>query len=147
MASTLKMFAVAISVSLAFGGCAGFGPANLEPIVTVTNTAFPPKGDLDLVLMQIERAARFSGWTTEVTDVGEILASRRKGRSQHVAQVLIHFDTRAFSIIYRGSVALDYDGTQIHKLYNRWVRDLETAIVTEMSPHDTLRRNLERANA
>ena len=92
------------------------------------------------------------GWTSEERAPGEILASNRKG--QHAATVAIRFDTGKFSIDYRNSARLDYDPSAkprtrrvrdfkkpgwnetaptIHKLYNRWVRELERAIQDEVS--------------
>ena len=136
MTSTLTKLIVTMVLPLSLGGCV----ANLQPILTITNEAFPPKANLASVAKRIERATRLLDWDTEVTSPGEIIASKRKGTTQHVAQVLIQFDMQSFSIIYRSSYALDYDGTRVHKLYNQWVRQLAMAISMEMSPSDTPHR-------
>ena len=108
-------------------------PANLEPLYSVEDRPFPSGavGDLSEVAKNIRLAAKMMGWRLEDSGPGEILATNRKG--QHAAIVSIRFDTVRFSINYRNSTRLDYDGKRIHKLYNRWVGDLERAIQRETS--------------
>jgi hypothetical protein len=111
-----------------------FGPANIEPLYSVVDTRFSngPLDDLSGVAKDIRRAATMLGWIVEDREPTEILATNRKG--QHAGIVTIRFDTAKFSINYRNSTRLDYDGDNIHKLYNRWVADLERAIQQETSP-------------
>lgn len=135
------LLVLAISPLLAsVSACAMFGPANVEPLYRVTNTPFSggPSNDLSRVRGDIRRAAKMLGWTLEERAPAEILATNRKG--QHFATVTIRFDTMRFSIEYRSSARLDYDSGEgrppverIHKLYNRWVAELERLIQQERS--------------
>ncbi len=51
----------------------------------------------------------------------------------HVAIIDITHDTKQFSIMYKNSTNLDYDGTSIHSNYNGWVQNLQKAIVARTS--------------
>jgi hypothetical protein len=51
----------------------------------------------------------------------------------HVAIVSITFDTKQFSIFYKDSTNLDYDGARIHRNYNGWIQNLEQAILAQTS--------------
>ena len=50
-----------------------------------------------------------------------------------MAQVDIYFDPRKYSIRYRNSDNLKYNGAQIHNLYNVWVDNLDAAIRKQLS--------------
>jgi hypothetical protein len=50
-----------------------------------------------------------------------------------MAEVDIYFDTRKYSIRYRASSNLYYDGKQIHNNYNAWIQDLDNAIKAELA--------------
>ena len=52
---------------------------------------------------------------------------------KHVAAVAITYDAKSFSINYVSSQNLLQKGGQIHKSYNRWIRNLEGAIRREAS--------------
>jgi hypothetical protein len=46
----------------------------------------------------------------------------------HRAVVDIKYDTKSYSIKYKDSSNLQYDGTQIHSNYNGWVQRLDNTI-------------------
>jgi hypothetical protein len=46
----------------------------------------------------------------------------------HRAVVDIKYDTKSYSIKYKDSSNLQYDGTQIHANYNGWVQRLDNTI-------------------
>ena len=50
----------------------------------------------------------------------------------HKAVVDIDYDTRYYSIKYKDSVNLDYDGKTIHKNYNGGVENLDRAIKSNL---------------
>ena len=47
---------------------------------------------------------------------------------QHFASVDIHYDSNSYSIRYKDSKVLMYDGTNIHRNYNKWVQLLDQQI-------------------
>ena len=51
----------------------------------------------------------------------------------HMAQVDVSFDTKAYSIQYKDSTNLNYNGTSIHSNYNGWVQNLDKSIRTQLS--------------
>ena len=46
----------------------------------------------------------------------------------HRAVVTVIYDTKSYSIKYKDSSNLNYDGKSIHKNYNGWVENLDKAI-------------------
>ena len=50
-----------------------------------------------------------------------------------MAQVEIPYDRVTYSILYRDSNNLDYDGVNIHSNYNGWVQRLSAEINAQLS--------------
>ena len=83
------------------------------------------------VEMAIRRAGAGLGWQIVPRAPGKIegiLVLR-----DHRAVVDITHDTKTYSIQYKDSSNLDYDGTSIHSNYNGWVQNLDKAIRTQLS--------------
>lgn len=51
----------------------------------------------------------------------------------HMAQVDIRYTTTSYSITYRDSKDLNYDGSNIHRNYNNWIRNLDQAIKQQLA--------------
>jgi hypothetical protein len=51
---------------------------------------------------------------------------------EHRAVVDIKYNAKSYSITYKDSEKLQYDGTNIHSNYNNWIQRLETAIRAEL---------------
>ena len=51
----------------------------------------------------------------------------------HRAVVTVTYDTSSYSIKYKDSTNLNYDGKSIHKNYNGWVENLDRAIRTNLA--------------
>jgi hypothetical protein len=83
-------------------------------------------------LDDVQRAILFAGakrdWKMTVVDPGHILATHT--RSGHSATVDIRFDTQTYSISYKDSQYLQYDGATVHPTYNRWIQYLQEDIAT-----------------
>lgn len=52
---------------------------------------------------------------------------------EHRAVVTVSYDTKSYSIKYKDSTNLNYDGKSIHKNYNGWVENLDRAIRTNVA--------------
>jgi len=50
-----------------------------------------------------------------------------------MARVAIAYSTRSYSITYKDSHTMNYDGATIHRNYNKWVRNLEILINRQLS--------------
>ena len=51
----------------------------------------------------------------------------------HRAVVTVIYDTKSYSIKYKDSSNLKYDGKSIHKNYNGWVENLDKAIRSNLA--------------
>lgn len=74
----------------------------------------------------IEAAATELGWTVESEAPGKVIATLPVRHHQAVVTILYRADT--YSIRYRDSEKLLYDGQKIHRNYNKWIQDLERRI-------------------
>lgn len=89
-----------------------------------------------LTMTQVEKAITLAGaelgWTSSIQSPGVILATIKL--RDHNAAVNITYSTVNYSIKYKDSTNLKYDGKNIHSKYNGWVENLDK----------TIRRNLAR---
>ena len=51
----------------------------------------------------------------------------------HRAVVVVNYDTKSYSIKYKDSTNLNYDGKSIHSNYNGWVQNLDKAIRSNLA--------------
>ena len=76
---------------------------------------------------QIEQAftnaAHIKGWSVEPGDAGALIASIHV--RQHYAEIAMTHTDKTYSITYRDSKVLMYDGKEIHRNYNKWVQLLD----------------------
>ncbi len=103
------------------------------PLINVENTWLSIPSSIDVTMQQVEKAiyrgAVDRGWSVRHLAPGrpeaEIQAKIRK------AVVQIIHDTKTFSITYKDSRNLEYNGTRIKRKYNRWVRQLRQSILRQ----------------
>ena len=86
----------------------------------------PKSASLSQIGKAIKVAGAQLGWQMQDISPGKMVG-KLYNRS-HVAEVDIVYDKRNYSIRYKDSVNLKYDGTTIHKNYNSWVHNLQKAI-------------------
>lgn len=120
----------AVLIGIALVGCAG-----PQPIHNITNApiAVEPRTTAATardVATAILRAGSFLGWKMSEVGPGQIVG--RLTLRQHFASIDIEYDARSYSIKYRDSENLDAGSGQIHPEYNRWIRNLDKAIQTEL---------------
>ena len=120
VASVLVMFAV---------GCRGS-----VPVYNVTNTpvaASKPNPSLDEVGKAIQRAGVQLGWQMKETKPGLMVGTLNLRK--HVAVVDVNYSAKSYSITYKDSTELQYDGNGIHPNYNGWVQNLDKGIRAQLS--------------
>jgi len=66
------------------------------------------------------------GWQMQDAGLGHIVATIFQ--SGHMAKVDINYSGNSYNILYKDSNNLSYNGTTIHKTYNRWVKRLDRNI-------------------
>jgi hypothetical protein len=104
------------------------------PVYNVTDTpvaASKPNPSLDEVGRAIQRAGAALGWQMKETKPGHMVGtlSLRK----HVAVVDVNYSVKSYSIQYKDSTELDYDGGNIHPNYNGWIQNLDKGIRAQLS--------------
>jgi hypothetical protein len=110
----------------------GMAACTSKPIYNVeSNTFVTPSAPLSVRSEQIRRAAVGLGWQVENVAPGQMQATRNQ--RNHQAMVLINYTPEKFSIRYFASSNLNYTGTEIHRAYNQWVKELEDGIKAQSS--------------
>lgn len=105
------------------------GACRNAPIVAETGADFIGRASISQRADQIRLAGSSLGWRMESLRTG-LMRGTLDLRS-HQAIVEIPFDTQRFQIRYVASTNLDYDGSTIHRNYNSWVQNLQSAIVAQ----------------
>ena len=82
------------------------------------------------VEMAIRRAGHGLGW--QIVPQGPGKAEGILVLREHRAVVDITYDTKSYSILYKDSSNLNYDGKTIHSNYNGWIQNLDKAIRTQL---------------
>lgn len=78
----------------------------------------------------IIRAGHQHGWRMRIIKRGQILATMK--REGYMAKTVIRYSPRKYSIKYKDSSNLRYDGNNIHSFYNEWVEQLDDEIKTQL---------------
>jgi hypothetical protein len=91
----------------------------------------PKAVSLDEVQKAIIRAGASLGW--QIVPRGTGYLEGITTWNVHRAHVDIKFDTKTYSIMYKDSDNLKYDGTNIHRVYNAKVQDLDKSIRAQLN--------------
>jgi hypothetical protein len=121
--------AVAVLTALFFtAGC------TTKPVYNVTNAPVATakgKATADEVRQAIIRAGVALGW--QMQEVRPGLIQGTLALRTHLAVVDVSYDANSYSIKYKDSKDLNYDGTSIHNNYNGWIQNLEKGIRAQLS--------------
>lgn len=105
------------------------------PVYNIHDAAIPSYGDKQLTMKQIEgaivRAGTDRGWDMNTVKPGLIVATLNI--RAHQAVVNITYDQHEYSIDYKSSRNLKYNGEDIHSNYNRWVKYLRQSINSQVT--------------
>lgn len=93
-----------------------------EPIITGTGQTL----NLTQIQTAIRRGVLDKTWVVEEDGENKIKATLTKGRK--IAVVTVTYSLDQYSIHYKTSTLLFYDGTNIHRRYNAWVKGLRKSI-------------------
>lgn len=88
------------------------------------------KSDLASITHNIIKAGDGLGWKMTKIKPGHIVATLYLRK--HMAKVDITYSNERYSISYKDSRELKYDGDSIHSNYNGWVQNLSNAISTQV---------------
>lgn len=110
---------------LLLSGCFG----RVQPLYNVVSKPIPAASQalsMKEIGNVIELAAMGRDWLINKKQEGVYELTQTK--KTHVAVVQVNYDQKTFSIKYKDSSDLLYNGTNIHRNYNRWVQYLERDI-------------------
>src|SRR5262245_49924862 len=120
-------YSIAVALLLLVG-CRGLAPVyNVTSAPVTANRAVSAE---DVQKAIVRAGARF-GWQMIAKGSGTIegtLVNR-----EHRAVIDIKYNAKSYSITYKDSQMLQYDGTNIHPNYNGWITRLENQIRVELS--------------
>ncbi|HBI9535293.1 TPA: hypothetical protein K9R50_002948 [Escherichia coli] len=120
----MKWFA-AIAVVGALAGCARTAPIDqVHSTVSAGHTQ-------EQVKKAILKAGVERKWIMSETGQG-VIKARQQSRD-HSAEIRINYTASSYDINYENSQNLQASGGQIHKNYNRWVRNLDKDIQLNLS--------------
>lgn len=120
-------------LAIVFVGILFIAGCRSAPLYNVERSSFnlSEQKSMSEITEAIQRAGTRLGWQMNVERPG--LMTGTLNLRSHQAVVEIPYDTTGFSIAYRDSTNLDYDGTSIHKNYNSWIQNLEREIRVQAS--------------
>ena len=114
-----------VITTLMFSGC------RTAPVYNIDEAAFPESNSTEKdIAKAIINAGGSLGWVMTKKEPGHIVGTLNLRK--HVAVVDITYDNKTYSINYKDSTNLDYDGTEIHSNYNGWVTNLSNAITNQV---------------
>ncbi|EFJ7399339.1 hypothetical protein BAU85_003746 [Escherichia coli] len=120
----MKWFA-AIAVVGALAGCARTAPIDqVHSTVSAGHTQ-------EQVKKAILKAGVERKWIMSESGQG-IIKARQQSRD-HSAEIRINYTASSYDINYENSQNLQASGGQIHKNYNRWIRNLDKDIQLNLS--------------
>lgn len=120
---------VALTAVLAVvSGCRSGAVMNIEDAAVVASTENVSASDVQKAIM---RAGAGLGWVMKNSGKGKIVGTLILRK--HVAVVDIDYSAKSYSIRYKDSQNLDYDGTNIHSNYNGWIQRLNSGIQTQLN--------------
>lgn len=100
------------------------------PIYNIEDTPYPTWQEENVTKIDISKAIRKAGgslsWIMQEKDNGHIQGTLLI--RNHTAIVDIYYDDSKYSIAYKDSKDLQYSGAEIHKSYNKWVKNLHKRI-------------------
>ncbi len=118
-----------VAAGLVAIGCAPTAVMNINDAPVVANK---PSVTLDDVGKAIVRAGAAIGFQMVMNRPG-VITGTYAPRGDFTAVVEIKYSTQKYSINYKDSQGLNYDGTNIHRNYNNWIIRLDQSIKTQLS--------------
>jgi len=104
-----------------------------NPVKEINNAAISATKTTTMkdVKSAITKAGLSLGWGMKPIKPGVIIGTIYV--RDHMAKVQITYNLNNYSILYKDSANLKYDGASIHKNYNSWVVNLERRINSHLS--------------
>lgn len=125
----LPAVVLTLLMCVGLGACARTLPIyNVDSMPVVSGSG--AELSADQVRTAIVDAAHSKGWSVQDGAGGRLLATLYV--RSHMAEVEIDYSPKAYGISYVNSENLLYNGSNIHRNYNKWIQLLETRINEEL---------------
>lgn len=127
MNKTFSILVVFVVSLLILGGCRS------NPVMNIDNAAIAIDQQYteEDVKKAIIRAGQSLGWNIQDKAPGRLVG--KLYLRSHIAIIDIRYDKAKYSINYKDSTNLDYDGVNIHSNYNGWIERLNQHILVQLS--------------
>lgn len=109
---------------IALGGCTS------QKLYNVQQTPVESGLTMTQVKNAIMKACEERAWLVRPLQPG-VLRADLEVRT-HTAEIEIRYNTTHYDIVYLDSENLDYNGSKIHRNYNKWIKLLDREIQQEM---------------
>ncbi len=128
MNKILRVSVITLAAALIFlTGCKSLPVYNVENAPIDVSAKHSSKN----IKKSIMQAGVALGWNMKAKKRGHIVATLFLRK--FVAIVDIRYNKKSYSITYKKSQGLQYDGTNIHKNYNGWIKNLDRGIQAQLS--------------
>jgi len=101
--------------------------ARTQPVYNIADKPVQTATGRSLTLEEVGNilasAARYKRWDVVKVEEGYLQAEIHVRK--HFAAIDIRYGPESYSITYRDSQALKYDGAKIHRNYNKWIKLIE----------------------
>jgi len=121
-----RVLLLSVAFAALAAGCRIAPIMNVTDAPVVSNRPVSPE-DVEKAII---RAGATLGWQMKSVQPGLIQGTLNL--RSHQAVVDIPFTIKNYSILYKDSVNLDYNGKEIHNNYNGWVQNLDKAIRAQL---------------
>ena len=125
----IRIILVALFTVLVISGCRS------NPILEYKDSPISSMTNKDLTIEQIKKgivdAGVPLGWIFSDKGPGHLVGTL--ALRKHLAVIDIKFDTKVYSITYKDSENLNYDGANIHAQYNNWIKNLQRRINVKLN--------------
>lgn len=122
-----RIFATLMVVIL-LGACRTVSVYDVRDAAVVSNVASVSKED---VRKAIIRAGSALGWQIQENGPNALVGTLKL--REHIAVVDIPYSVKQYSIVYKSSSNLNYDGATIHSNYNGWIQNLQKGINSQLN--------------
>ena len=118
---------------LAFVVALGIG-CRTQLLQNIKDTPVSVNEGKNISMEEIEKAITIAGaslgWRMKIESSGHMVGTLTL--RDHIAVVDINYNSETYSITYKDSTNLKYDGENIHSNFNTWIQNLQKSINSQL---------------
>jgi hypothetical protein len=117
-----------VMTTLLFAGCRTSPVYNISNTPVTVSDGSPTESQIAKAIIT---AGNSLGWSIKKEAPGKMIGTLHLRK--HIAVVDISYSRDNYSITYKDSTNLKYNGTVIHSNYNGWIENLDNAIKVQLN--------------